>query len=1245
MKTLGLVHRIDANANIRTDVLEADSQQLVLDVFRTVFGPVLASADLITGNLLPGESTAPEDIGSCDDAIRAVRTATWGRWQALNPVTLLGASSLHRGSGTATVCVLAGPDCGFTIGIDPRAPLLSRVSRPESVAIVDPCMSRRSTPLELGPAREQTFASLGTTVFSPTAPTLPWSRNAHVHHEAASTPAFGGRAPAHPRRGPTHVAPAPVDDPRPAKPPQWWAFLIPIAIGGVLALVTGMWWFLLFSATAPISGYVSFAMEKRRFARESAQCAIDRRHAIETAHEQVTTLIVEHEHLLQTAPGLCLGFGPVLSPITIAEVLQNDIDHLDGAVVVEDVPIRIDPRTTSVTVTGDHEQLRRMALSWLADPSYDWGPSHELLSLPELQGSRFDHEFAPPGAAAGDSRIVLSLSDQDSTATLRLEAPADTAAISLSLGSLAQARTADSSAAGGPVPGRSLIAALMPPGRFLSLERRQVSRAGVERLPNHGLGDLYQDTPQAIRHRWERDAPQPATIGRGADGDVSIDLFGDGPHALVAGTTGSGKSILLQTWLLAMALEHPPRRLRFVLIDFKGGATFAPLEDLPHTDSVLDDFDSATAFRALVSVRAEITRRERLLADHGCSDVLELEDPPPRLVVVIDEFHALMATHPKAADLLEHLTAMGRSLGVHLILATQRPLGVVTAHMKANINIRVCLRVRDDADSFDVIGVSDAAQLPLDSPGAACLDSGTSIVSFRVAVPTADPSAAETIHRPRLRRWDPGQGLPTQRGINGIRVANLEAAAREADDRAKTPSPPIRPVVLPPLPGPDEIGAPSTSHSTDGGRAVTGIVDIPNHQSQSEWSYSPAVDGSAVVVGTDPTVIAPVLERMAVSAARTHRVVALGRIATVLDWAEIGCGMDTGWRFHATLDHLTRGSDTEDRPDTIVVCSNWNEFIDSMDHHAAGEAERLLKHASGLGLTFLLAGCRSTTNPGTAFSTQVIFPPSAGGDGLTVGLSRQRFVGTWPTYRAVLISPSAHEAGGDGADVQMIPHRPCPNGAAGEDARRCGFEPRWHGLGESSLSALPGAPQREPRSRSIALGLDAFGGLVGWDPARDGPVLTVRGSPQSGKTDISVMLRQMCSAASSGTCRELAVHDDAHLEEPPESFDLLDGGTHVVTMPVRFTPGYGSPLAKAQGLGPMLILGSHGRQDLSNLGLLRLPPLDGEPGTAWFVTEQRAQAVRLFPAEYFPAFVGKRSPAAFESPLEPRLSANPQEAP
>ena len=1208
MNTLGLIHRIDANANIRTDVIEADSEVPVLQVFRAVFGPILTSTDLITGNRLPAGSGHPENT---------VKSMAWGRWQSLNPVTVLGASALCRGSGSACVTVLAGPDSGFTIDIDPRAPLLSRISQPGCLTIVDPCMSRQPTRLELGPAREQTFSALGTTVFAPASRTTPQpSRTRSDTHMLRASTARG--------REPTHVAPRLIDDPRPAKPPQWWAFLIPIAIGGVLALVTGMWWFLLFSVSAPISGYVAYIMEKRRYVRDSAQCVIDRKGAVETAKRRLATLVTEHRRRLQSGSGLCLGFGSALGPITIADELRTGTDHLDGTVIIDDVPLRIDPSTTSVTVTGDHEQLRRMALSWLADPAYEWSPDQNLLRLPELQGGRFSHEDPT------ESMICVSFSGPDSTTTLHAQAPAPTASISLSLGSLAQARTEDSSAAEGPVPGRTLTAALMPPGRFLTLEHREVSRAGNERLPNHGLGDLYDDAPQAIRRRWARTSPGPVTIGRGQDGDITLDLFNDGPHALVAGTTGSGKSILLQTWLLAMALEHPPSRLNFVLIDFKGGATFSPLEDLPHTDSVLDDFDSAAAFRALVSVRAEITRRERLLADHECSDVLELDDRPPRLVVVIDEFHALMATHPKAADLLEHLTALGRSLGVHLILATQRPLGIVTGQMKANINIRVCLRVREDADSFDVIGVNDAARLPPESPGAACLDSGSSIVEFRVAVPTSTAvTTAEVRHRPRLRPWEPGRGLPTQHSVNGIRVSNLQQADRENRDQSHPPPPPRHPVVLPPLPDLENVPVLFSASSAEGSpreddpgvtdTSVTGIVDIPSHQKQSTWSYSPALDGSTIIVGTDPDAIASVMRRMASSAAATHRVVALGRIAESMDWAEVTCGMDTGWRFHTILDHLHRASTvgnvptgTGTLPATIVVCSNWNEFIDSMDHQMAAVTERLLKHGSGLGLTFLLAGCRTSTSTSAAFTSQVIFPPGAGGDGLSVGLSRQRFVGTWPEYRAVLVGPNAQEAGGDGADVQLVPHQQNIAHAFDSHDRRGTFEPRWRGL-----TAVPGrgAPRLDPAGTGIPLGTDPFGALVVWDPDRDGEVLSVRGSPQSGKSTTAAMLQETCSAQATASRKALTVRDDAHLETNSDAVDLGDGGLHVLTMPVRFTPGYGSSLAKAQGLGPMLILGAHSRQDLSNLGFLRLPPLDGDPGTAWFVTEQRTQAVRLFSAE------------------------------
>ncbi|MDK8434744.1 MULTISPECIES: FtsK/SpoIIIE domain-containing protein [unclassified Brevibacterium] len=1194
MKTLGLVHRIDANANIRSAVLEADSEQRVLDVLRAVFGPVLTASDLLDGNRFPADGPSPETIAL---------TISWGRWHSLNPVTTVGARFLHRGRSTASVSVLAGPDAGFALNVDPRSTSLSRVAHPSSLTILDPCIPRRPSRLELDPSHGSAFARMGATILAP-------ASDATAPLRTPRTAASVIRAPPHRPTDADHVAPDAVDDPHPARPPQWWTFLIPIGIGIALAVLTGMWWFLLFSASAPLSGYVAYAMEKKRFARESHQCELDRAAALERGRERLTAAIADHTRTVRSGPGLCLGFGSVLSDITIAEELRPYADHRDGTVILDQVPIRIDPLTTSVAVTGESEQLRHMALAWLSDPGVDWDPSAALLALPELQGTRFVSSAAEDSApallgSAAEQRVRLRLCDgegreadlsarPDDRVSLQLEAPAAASAISVRLGGLAQARTTASSAPNGPVPGEALVATLMPPGRFITLEHGHASRT-EERWPSHGLGDLCEHSPEAIAARWRQTHTGPVMIGRGETGTVGIDLFGDGPHALVAGTTGSGKSLLLQTWLLAMALAHPPRRLRFVLIDFKGGATFSPLEDLPHTDSVLDDFDSAAAFRALVSVRAEITRRERLLADHGCSDVLELLDPPPRLVVVIDEFHALMATHPKAAELLEHLTALGRSLGVHLILATQRPLGVVTGHMKANINIRVCLRVRDDTDSYDVIGVAAAAHLPSDTPGAACLDSGSEVCRFRVAVPIADASAAEVVHRPRLRPWVPGQGLLAGSGVNGIRSEDIITAAR-----AESMTSPARTVVLPSLPRLADLERGlRTEDDPDIRTTATGIIDIPSHQRQSVWTYTPEIDGSTIVIGPATEHVSSVLVRLAEAAARTHRIVALGRIASALEWAEVRSGMETGWRLQTVLDHLGRT-----RVPTVVVCGNWGEFVDSLDHHWADQAERLLKHSSSLGLTFLVAGCRTSAATSAGFSTQLIFPPSAGGDGLSVGLSRQRFVGDWPDWRAVIVGPSSSLAGRDGADVQLLP---AEFGETGGPAhvlnQRRGFEPRWRGFDRPPERV----DQSVPRGTGIPLGLDAFGEIVCWDPVREGPVLTVRGSPQSGK---STLTRRLEDAG-----LPVLVHDDAHLESSPEEFDLLDGGAHVVTMPVRFTPGYASSLAKAQNMGPLLLLGSHSRQDLTALGILRLAPLEGQPGLGWLVMEQRARVVRLFPTD------------------------------
>ena len=121
--------------------------------------------------------------------------------------------------------------------------------------------------------------------------------------------------------------------------------------------------------------------------------------------------------------------------------------------------------------------------------------------------------------------------------------------------------------------------------------------------------------PAAVAHRWSgRTSGLSAPIGLGAGGPVSVDLRDDGPHALVAGTTGAGKSELLQTLIAALAASHPPNRLSFLLIDYKGGAAFAACSKLPHTVGMVTDFDGHLTRRALISLNAELRRRERTAA-------------------------------------------------------------------------------------------------------------------------------------------------------------------------------------------------------------------------------------------------------------------------------------------------------------------------------------------------------------------------------------------------------------------------------------------------------------------------------------------------------------------------------------------------------------------------------------------------------------------------------------------------------
>ena len=223
-------------------------------------------------------------------------------------------------------------------------------------------------------------------------------------------------------------------------------------------------------------------------------------------------------------------------------------------------------------------------------------------------------------------------------------------------------------------------------------------------------------------------------IGESVDGDFHIDISQDGPHGLVGGTTGSGKSEFLQSLVASLAVSNTPNAMNFVLIDYKGGAAFKDCVNLPHTVGMVTDLDNHLVSRALISLGAELNYREHLLAVAGAKDIEDYIDirkkkpklaEIPRLLIVIDEFASLSRELPDFVTGLVNIAQRGRSLGIHLLLATQRPSGVVSPEIRANMNLRIALRMTSAEESNDVIDAKDAALISKSPPGRAVVRLGS----------------------------------------------------------------------------------------------------------------------------------------------------------------------------------------------------------------------------------------------------------------------------------------------------------------------------------------------------------------------------------------------------------------------------------------------------------------------------------------------------------------------------------------
>ena len=495
----------------------------------------------------------------------------------------------------------------------------------------------------------------------------------------------------------------------------------------------------------------------------------------------------------------------------------------------------------------------------------------------------------------------------------------------------------------------------------------------------------------------------PAAVGTSGRSPFVLDLVADGPHAVVIGVTGSGKSELLTTWVAALATTHSPQEVVFLLVDFKGGRTFDALTPLPHVTGVLTDLDEAAALRAVQSLRAEIRHRERVLADAGARDVSEADGLLPRLVIVVDEYAALVSAHPELHVLFADIAARGRALGLHLILASQRAAGVFRDAVLANAPLRIALRVTDAADSRAVLGGDEAVRLSgrVEDRGSALVRRAADAAPVAVRVVQCDAPRIAAI----ARRWPP---TDVRRPWLPVLPARVPLAALLAD---------------------------RTDSDGDGDGIVLGLADEPELQQQRTVRLA-ATDPGLVVVGSSGSGRSTVLRAVAAQAARS-----------IIVPAE----PEEAWDAVATLETATAG--------TAVLIDDLDLLLTRLPaEHGAALRERLeacARTARGRGVQLVVSMQRIA---GPAARVAELLPRRAllaqpsRADHVAAGGEGADFLPDQPPGRGRL----------DGALVQFADPDGCESGAPPADAER-GAETHWRpGTAPVAYVAAPG-----PRTRAV----------------------------------------------------------------------------------------------------------------------------------------------------------------------------------
>ena len=404
--------------------------------------------------------------------------------------------------------------------------------------------------------------------------------------------------------------------------------------------------------------------------------------------------------------------------------------------------------------------------------------------------------------------------------------------------------------------------------------------------------DIPSDSAQLVDD-WQRTVPSVnATLGLSSTGLFSVDLAKEGPHGLVAGTTGAGKSELLLTMIYTLCRANRPDQFGFILIDYKGGADYEQIQRLPHAVALVTNLEQGRTRRVIDSLRIETNRRTQVLKDMVAMDLISeanvvkaWEENPEgarkenlgRLMLVVDEFGELAQFDPDFVRDLVSVTRTGRSVGLHLILATQNPTGQVTADMQSNIGLRITLRT-EKGQSREVLGSDHADHVMRSQPGRGWVRVSAperKLVEFQTARVAGLNATADTEAPPpevHQLLWEQlgypppgpaGQKSSSQEGTDiSLLVAQcIDAAGRLGNPRLKCPWAPELPSLIPAVEGsPEDRGL----------GVIFGTVDDVATQSQPPLRWSLSDSENLCVVGRSGSGRTTTLRTVALGLATSH---------------------------------------------------------------------------------------------------------------------------------------------------------------------------------------------------------------------------------------------------------------------------------------------------------------------------------------------------------------------------------------